>query len=123
MLTMQLNKGNGIIYSLSRYNDGSREISSISTINKMNNDKYYGIKSAFRFDLKTFENGICIQEVSFIFSGYVLEFIIPALRMEREIVVKMTRILLFNFLWYILVFFAYFVINETDVKKVKKKIF
>ena len=67
MLTMQLNKGNGIIYSLSRYNDGSREISSISTINKINNDKYYGIKSAFRFDLKSFENGICIQEVSYFF--------------------------------------------------------
>jgi len=62
-----------IIVQLTRYSDGSRKISSISTINRTNDDKVYEIKNVFRFNLKSFENGV--QKGDFIFSGYIPEFI------------------------------------------------
>ncbi|MDR3071257.1 MAG: CpaF family protein [Endomicrobium sp.] len=62
-----------IIVHLMRYSDGSRKISSISTINKTNDDSIYEIKPVFTFDLKSFENDT--QKGDFVSSGYIPEFI------------------------------------------------
>jgi pilus assembly protein CpaF len=61
-----------IIVQLSRYSDGSRKISSISVINKTNDDTLYNIKPVFQFDLRSFDNGV--QQGEFNFTGYVPDF-------------------------------------------------
>jgi pilus assembly protein CpaF len=67
-----------IIIQITRYSDGSRKISSISTINKTDDAKKYDIKPVFKFDLKGFENGV--QKGSFIFCGHIPEFVNTALQ-------------------------------------------
>jgi pilus assembly protein CpaF len=62
-----------IIVQLSRYCDGSRKISSISVINKTNDDKLYEIKTIFQFDLKGFDDGV--QKGEFSFTGFIPDFI------------------------------------------------
>ncbi|MDR1086753.1 MAG: CpaF family protein [Endomicrobium sp.] len=62
-----------IIVQLSRYCDGSRKISSISVINKTNDDKLYEIKPIFQFDLKGFDAGV--QKGEFSFTGFIPDFI------------------------------------------------
>ncbi|MDR3256568.1 MAG: CpaF family protein [Endomicrobium sp.] len=62
-----------IIVQLARYCDGSRKISSISVLNKIDDDRIYEIKPVFSFKLKGFENGI--QKGDFVFSGYIPEFV------------------------------------------------
>ncbi|MDR1474617.1 MAG: CpaF family protein [Endomicrobium sp.] len=62
-----------IIVQLSRYCDGSRKISSISVINKTNDDKLYEIKPIFQFDLKGFDDGV--QKGGFSFTGFIPDFI------------------------------------------------
>jgi pilus assembly protein CpaF len=72
-IVSQIASAINIIVQLSRYSDGSRKVSSISVINKANDDRLYEIKPVFQFDLKSFDNGI--QKGEFKFSGYVPDFI------------------------------------------------
>ena len=72
-IVSQIASAINIIVQLTRYSDGSRKISSISILNKTDDDRMYEIKPVFAFDLRGFENGI--QKGSFIFSGYIPEFV------------------------------------------------
>jgi pilus assembly protein CpaF len=62
-----------VIVQLTRYNDGSRKVSSISSISKTNDDRLYEIKPIFQFDMKNFDNGI--QNGKFKFTGCIPDFI------------------------------------------------
>jgi pilus assembly protein CpaF len=61
-----------IIVQLSRYQDGSRKISSISHINLINDDNVYEIKPVFKYIQKSFDNGIVYGD--FMFCDYIPEF-------------------------------------------------
>lgn len=67
-----------IIVQLSRYQDGSRKISSISQINRTNNDSIYEIKPIFKYIQRSFDNGIVSGD--FMFCDYIPEFINSAYR-------------------------------------------
>lgn len=61
-----------IIVQLSRYQDGSRKISAISHINRLDNEMYE-IKSVFHYVQKSFNDGIVSGD--FLFCNYIPEFI------------------------------------------------
>ncbi|MDR2395529.1 MAG: CpaF family protein [Endomicrobium sp.] len=65
-----------IIVQLSRYQDGSRKISSISQIHKTNDDNIYEIKPVFKYVQKSFGNGVVAGD--FMFCDYIPEFISSA---------------------------------------------
>lgn len=62
-----------IIVQLTRYSDGTRKVSSISVLNKTDDDRIYEIKPVFEFQLQGIEKGI--QKGNFIPSGYIPDFI------------------------------------------------
>ncbi|MDR1418630.1 MAG: Flp pilus assembly complex ATPase component TadA [Endomicrobium sp.] len=62
-----------IIVQLSRYQDGSRKISSISHINRINDDNIYEIKPIFQYVQKSFDNGTVCGD--FMFCDYIPEFL------------------------------------------------
>ncbi|MDR3306210.1 MAG: CpaF family protein [Endomicrobium sp.] len=72
-IVSQIASAINIIVQLARYTDGSRKISSISVINKTNDERLYEIKPVFQFDLKSFNDGI--QKGEFNFTGYIPDFI------------------------------------------------
>ncbi|MDR1942744.1 MAG: CpaF family protein [Endomicrobium sp.] len=72
-IVSQIASAINVIVQLSRYADGSRKISSISVINKTNDDRLYEIKPVFQFDLKSFDDGV--QNGEFNFTGYIPDFI------------------------------------------------
>ncbi|MCL2390613.1 MAG: CpaF family protein, partial [Endomicrobia bacterium] len=62
-----------VIVQLTRYNDGSRKISSISCVNKTMDDRIFEINQVFKFHLKGVENGI--QKGEFHSTGFIPDFI------------------------------------------------
>jgi pilus assembly protein CpaF len=72
-IVSQITSAINVIVQLTRYSDGSRKISSISTVDKTNDDKIYKINQVFSFCPKSFENGV--QKGDFVFTGYIPEFI------------------------------------------------
>lgn len=62
-----------IIIQLSRYQDGSRKISSISQILRKKDDTIYEIKPIFKYAQKSFDNGVVSGD--FMFCDYIPEFI------------------------------------------------
>ncbi|MDR3195287.1 MAG: CpaF family protein [Endomicrobium sp.] len=72
-IVSQIASAINIIVQLARYTDGSRKISSISAINKTNDERLYEIKPVFQFDLKSFNDGV--QKGEFNFTGYIPDFI------------------------------------------------
>ena len=62
-----------VIVQLTRYSDGSRKISSISTISKTEDDKYFEVTPVFKYEMKGIENGI--QTGEFKASGFIPDFI------------------------------------------------
>ncbi len=72
-IVSQIASAINVIVQLTRYSDGSRKISSISVVNKTDDDKQYEIKPVFKFNLKGFENGV--QKGDYNACGYVPEFI------------------------------------------------
>jgi pilus assembly protein CpaF len=67
-----------IIVQLSRYQDGSRKISSISQVNKINDDNIYEIKPIFKYVQKSFDEGVVYGD--FMFCDYIPEFLNSAYR-------------------------------------------
>jgi pilus assembly protein CpaF len=72
-IVSQIASAINVIVQLTRYSDGSRKISSISTVDKTNDDKIYTLNQVFSFCPKSFENGV--QKGDFVFTGYIPEFI------------------------------------------------
>ncbi|AKL97815.1 CpaF family protein [Endomicrobium proavitum] len=72
-IVSQIASAINVIVQLTRYSDGSRKISSISVLNKTENDKLYEIKPVFRFELTGLENGA--QKGEFKASGFIPDFI------------------------------------------------
>ncbi|MCL2144989.1 MAG: CpaF family protein [Endomicrobia bacterium] len=65
-----------VIVQLTRYSDGSRKISSISVIEKTDDEKILEIKNVFNFELKGIVDGK--QQGEFKPSGYIPDFIVNA---------------------------------------------
>lgn len=65
-----------VIVQLTRYSDGSRKISSVSVLNRTEDDKGFEIKNVFKFELKGILDGK--QQGEFKASGFIPDFIINA---------------------------------------------
>jgi Flp pilus assembly CpaF family ATPase len=74
----QITSAVDVIVQLSRYQDGSRKVSSISQINRTNDDKIYEIKPIFKYVQKSFDNNVVAGD--FVFCDYIPEFINCAYR-------------------------------------------
>ncbi|MCL2485104.1 MAG: CpaF/VirB11 family protein, partial [Endomicrobia bacterium] len=61
-----------VIVQLTRYCDGSRKISSISCVNKTDDEKIFKISPVFQFNMKGLENGI--QKGAFRATGFIPDF-------------------------------------------------
>jgi len=77
-IVSQIASAINVIVQLTRYSDGTRKISSISVVNKTEDEKQYEIKSVFQFNLAGFENGM--QKGSFAATGYIPDFIKNAVK-------------------------------------------
>ncbi|MCL2335241.1 MAG: CpaF family protein [Endomicrobia bacterium] len=77
-IVSQIASAINVIVQLTRYSDGTRKISSISAVNKTDDEKQYEIKPVFQFNLAGFENGM--QKGSFAATGYIPDFIKNAVK-------------------------------------------
>ncbi|MCL1972723.1 MAG: CpaF family protein [Endomicrobia bacterium] len=75
-IVAQIASAVNVIVQLTRYSDGSRKISSISVINKTEDERAFEIKNVFNFELKGIVDGK--QQGEFKASGFIPDFIVNA---------------------------------------------
>ena len=75
-IVAQIASAVNVIVQLTRYSDGSRKISSISVINKTEDERVFEIKNVFNFELKGIVDGK--QQGEFKASGFIPDFIVNA---------------------------------------------